>query len=163
MYQAPEQLVALNKANLEVAMKFAGVAIQGAERIMELQMKAAKSAFSDSVVNAKAIASVKDVQQLAALKDDLAQPAFEKATAYAKSVYDVTAATQAELGKLVEEQVAEYNKQVVATLDKMARPLRRAPKSASLRSSRASLPSTRPTRTCRRSRSSTRKPRSPTS
>lgn len=121
MYQAPEQLVALNKANLEVAMKFAGVAIQGAERIMELQMKAAKSAFSDSVVSAKAIASVKDVQQLAALKDELAQPAFEKATAYAKSVYDVTTATQAELGKLVEEQIAEYNKQVVATLDKLAK------------------------------------------
>lgn len=121
MYQAPEQLVALNKANLEVAMKFAGVAMQGAERIMELQMKAAKSAFSDSVVNAKAIASVKDVQQLAALKDELTQPAIEKATAYAKSVYDVTAATQAELGKLVEEQVAEFNKQVVATLDKLVK------------------------------------------
>jgi phasin family protein len=121
MYQAPEQLVALNKANLEVAMKFAGVAIQGAERIMELQMKAAKSAFSDSVVNAKVLASVKDVQQLAALKDELAQPAIEKATAYAKSVYDVTTATQAELGKLVEEQVAEYNKQVVATLDRLAK------------------------------------------
>jgi phasin family protein len=121
MYQAPEQLVALNKANLEVAMKFAGVAIQGAERIMELQMKAAKSVFSDSVVNAKALASVKDVQQLAALKDELAQPAIEKATAYAKSVYDVTTATQAELGKLVEEQVAEYNKQVVATLDRLSK------------------------------------------
>lgn len=121
MYQAPEQLVALNKANLEVAMKFAGVAIHGAERIMELQMKAAKSALSDSVVSAKAFASVKDVQQLAALKEELAQPAIEKATAYAKSVYDVTAATQAELGKLVEEQVAEYNKQVVATLDKIVK------------------------------------------
>lgn len=121
MYQAPEQLVALNKANLEVAMKFAGVAIQGAERIMELQMKAAKSVFSDSVVNAKVLASVKDVQQLAALKDELAQPAIDKATAYAKSVYDVTTATQAELGKLVEEQVAEYNKQVVATLDRLSK------------------------------------------
>jgi phasin family protein len=121
MYQAPEQLVALNKANLEVAMKFAGVAIQGAERIMELQMKAAKSVFSDSVVSAKALASVKDVQQLAALKDEVAQPAIEKATAYAKSVYDVTTATQAELGKLVEEQVAEYNKQVVATLDRLSK------------------------------------------
>ena len=121
MYQAPEQLMALNKANLEVAMKFAGVAIHGAERILDLQLKAAKSAFADSVENAKALASIKDVQQLAALKEDLAQPAIEKATAYAKSVYDVTTATQAEFGKLVEEQVAEYNKQVVATLDKMVK------------------------------------------
>jgi len=121
MYQAPEQLVALNKANLEIAMKFAGVAIQGAERILDLQLKAAKSAFTDGVENAKTLAAIKDVKELAALKDELAQPAIEKATAYAKGVYDVTTATQAEFGKLVEEQVAEFNKQVVATLDKMVK------------------------------------------
>jgi len=90
MYQTPEQLMALNKANLEVAMKFAGVAIQGAERIMELQLKAAKTAFSGSIENAKTLAAVKDLQELGALKDSLAQPTIEKATAYAKSLYDVT-------------------------------------------------------------------------
>jgi phasin family protein len=121
MYQTPEQLVALNKANLEVAMKFAGVAIQGAERILDLQMKAAKSAFADSVENAKAIAAVKDIKELAALKDSLAQPSIEKATAYAKSVYDVTTATQAGFSALLEEQVAEFNKQVVTALDRMVK------------------------------------------
>jgi len=121
MYQAPEQLVAMNKANLEIAMKFASVALQGAERMLDLQLKAAKTAFADGVENAKAIASVKDVQQLASLKDDLAQPAIEKATAYARGVYDVATATQAEFGKLIEAQVAEYNKQVVATLDRMVK------------------------------------------
>ena len=121
MYQTPEQLVAINKANLEVAMKFAGVALQGAERILDLQFKAAKTAFADSVENAKAIAAVKDLQQLAALKDSMAQPSIEKATAYAKSVYDVTTATQAEFGKLVEEQVSEFNKQVVTVLDKIVK------------------------------------------
>lgn len=121
MYQAPEQLVALNKANLEIAMKFAGVAIHGAERMLDLQLKAAKSAYADSVENAKTIAAVKDVKELAALKDELTQPAIEKATAYAKSVYDVTTSTQAELAKLVEEHVAEYNRQVIAALDKIAK------------------------------------------
>jgi phasin family protein len=121
MYQTPEQLVALNKANLEMAMKFAGVALQGAERILDLQLKAAKTAFADSVENAKTIAAVKDLQQLAALKDSMAHPTIEKATAYAKSVYDVATATQAEFGKLVEEQVSEFNKQVVTTLDKIVK------------------------------------------
>ena len=121
MYQTPEQLVAMNKANLEVAMKFAGVALQGAERILDLQLKAAKSAFSDSVENAKTIAAVKDVKELASLKNSLAQPSIEKATAYAKSIYDVTTATQAQFGALVEEQVSEFNKQVVTALDKMVK------------------------------------------
>lgn len=121
MYQAPEQLIALNKANFETAMRFAGVALEGAERILDLQLKAAKSAFADTVEGAKALAEVKDLQQFAALKDSVAQPSIEKAAAYAKSVYDVTAATQAELGKLIEEQVADFNKQVVASLDKMVK------------------------------------------
>ena len=121
MYQTPEQLMALNKANMEVAMKFAGVALQGAERILDLQLKAAKSAFADSVENAKAIAAIKDIKEFATLKDSLAQPTIEKATAYAKSVYDVTAATQAELGKLIEEQVSDFNRQVVTALDKVVK------------------------------------------
>ena len=121
MYQTPEQLVAFNKANLEIAMKFAGVALQGAERILDLQLKAAKTAFADSVENAKTIAAVKDLQQLAALKDSMAQPTIERATAYAQSVYDVSTATQVEFGKLVEEQVSEFNKQVVTALDKMVK------------------------------------------
>ena len=121
MYQTPEQLVALNKANVEASMKFAAVALQGAERILDLQLKAAKTAIADSIENAKAIAAVKDLQQWTALKDTLTQPTIEKATAYAKSVYDVATASQAELGKLVEEQVSEFNKQVVTALDKIVK------------------------------------------
>jgi phasin family protein len=121
MYQTPEQLIAMNKANLDVAMRFAGVAIEGAERMMDLQLKAAKSAFADSFESAKALAAVKDFQQLAALKDNLAQPSLEKATAYAKSLYDVATETQAEFGKLVEAQVSVFNKELVTGLDKLVK------------------------------------------
>ncbi len=121
MYQTPEQLIAMNKANLEAAMRFAGVAIEGAERMIDLQLKAAKSAFADGLESAKALAAVKDIQQLAALKDNMAQPSLEKATAYAKGMYDVATETQAEFGKLVEAQVSQFNKEVVTGLDKLVK------------------------------------------
>ena len=121
MYQTPEQLIALNKANLEIVLRFAGVALEGAERLLDLQVKTAKSALSDSLESAKVLASVRDFEQLSALKDTLVQPSFEKATAYAKRVYDVATETQADLGKLVEEQVTEFNKQVISTLDQMVK------------------------------------------
>lgn len=121
MYQTPEQLIAMNKANLEAAMRFAGVAIEGAERMIDLQLKAAKTAFADGLESAKALAAVKDIQQLAALKDSMGQPSLEKATAYAKDMYDVATETQAEFGKLVEAQVAQFNKEVVAGLDKLVK------------------------------------------
>jgi phasin family protein len=118
MYQAPEQLLALNKANLEAAVRFAGIALEGAERMLELQLKTAKSAFADGVQQAKALTEIKDVQEFAQLKNTMAQPTLDKATSYVKSIYDVAAATQSEINKLVEEQVAEFNKQVVTSLDK---------------------------------------------
>ena len=114
MYQTNEQLIAFNKANLEAVVRFAGIALEGAERMLEVQLKAAKSAFADGVQQAKALTDVKDVQEFA-------QPFFEKATSYAKSVYDVAAVTQAEINKLVEEQVSEFNKQVVTGLDKVVK------------------------------------------
>jgi len=121
MYQAPEQLIALNQANMAAAMRFAGVAFEGAERLLDLQFKAAKSAFADSLQNARALSGVKDLQQFAALNESLAQPTLEKASAYAKSVYDLASETQTELSKLVEEQVADFNKQVVTALDKLVK------------------------------------------
>ena len=121
MYPTPETLIALNKANFEAALRFAGVALEGAERIIDLQMKTAKNALNDSMESAKALASVRDFEQLAALKDTLVQPSVEKASAYAKQVYDVASATQSDLGKLVEEQVSDFNRQVLTAIDQMVK------------------------------------------
>lgn len=121
MYQAPEQLMAWNKAYLETAVRFAGIALIGAERMFAVQLKAAKSAFADGVEQAKLLSGVKDPQEFAQLKSTLVQPNLEKATSYVKSVYDVAAATQSEISKLIEEQVAEYNKNFATGLDKMVK------------------------------------------
>ncbi|HEV7801710.1 MAG TPA: phasin family protein [Burkholderiales bacterium] len=121
MTQTPETLIALNKANFEAALRFAGVALEGAERLIDLQLKTAKSALNDGLESARVLASVRDVEQLAALKDTLVQPSVEKATAYAKQVYDVASATQSDLTKLVEAQVTEFNKQVISALDQMVK------------------------------------------
>lgn len=121
MYQTPEQLIAFNKANVEAAIRFAGVALEGAERLIGLQMKTAKSALADSLQSARAMTSVRDLDQFAALKDTVVQPTFEKATAYAKEVYDVASATQADLSKLVEEQVSEFNRQMISALDQIVK------------------------------------------
>jgi len=121
MYQTPEQLIALNKANVETALRFASVALDGAEKLLELQMKTAKSALADGIQSARALTSVRDFDQLAALKETVVQPSIEKATAYAKEVYDVATETQADLSKLVEEQVSEFNKQMISALDQIVK------------------------------------------
>lgn len=121
MYQTPEQLIALNKSAIDAALRIAGVALQGAEKLIDVQMQTAKDALAEGASNIRALTAVKDAQDLAALRGTVFQPSMEKATAYARSVYGVAAATQSELNKLLEAQVSEFNKNVVSALDKAAK------------------------------------------
>ena len=52
------------------------------------------------------------MQGLAALQTSVLQPAAEKATAYSRQVYEIAAATQADISKLFEGQVAASQQKV---------------------------------------------------
>ncbi len=121
MYQAPEQLIALNKANMDAAVRFAGVAFSSVEKLIDLQMETAKAALAEGATSVRALATLKDPQDLVALRDRVLQPSLDKATAYARGVYGVAASAQSEMSKLMETQVAEFNKSVVTALDKAAK------------------------------------------
>lgn len=118
MDNSKEDLAAMNKAVIDAANRFAAIALQGAEDMMKVQMNAVKGALTEGMQQAKALSQAKDLQSLQPLQEKLAQPVLEKTTDYLKSVYDVAAATQAEISQLLEEQVAELNKRTAATLDR---------------------------------------------
>ncbi len=118
MDETKENLAAMNKAVIEAANRFAAIALQGAEDMMKVQMNAVKGALADGMQQAKVMAEAKDIQSLQPIQEKLAQPALEKTTDYLKSVYDVAAATQAEISQLLEEQVADLNKRTAATMDR---------------------------------------------
>lgn len=113
----PEQLTAIGKAQVEAVLRFAEVAAKGVEQLAEINLKAARSAFEDGLKTAKSLSEIKEVSDLPGWSAGVAQPGLEKAGAYARSVYEASVATGSELGKLLEEQVAEFNKQVVVALD----------------------------------------------
>jgi phasin family protein len=117
MVQITEQLAALSKSQLDAVLKTAALAAESAEKLADLQLKAGKAAYDDAVKALRQVAGIKDVAELASYTTATAQPAWDKAAAYAKSTYETVAAAQAEYAALVEEQVAEFNKNVVVTLD----------------------------------------------
>ena len=117
MNEANDQMIALNKAVLQAADRFAAIALEGAEHMLKVHMDAMKGVFTESVQKTKALAEAKDPQELAQLKNMLVPPDMEKVTGYLKNVYDVAATTQAEINQLLEEQFAEFNKRVAATVD----------------------------------------------
>jgi phasin family protein len=120
MFATPEQFAAANKANVETLLSLANTSFASVERLAALNLNTARTVLEDSVANAKTLMAVKDVQELLSLQS-LAQPAVEKAVAYARSVYEIATQTQEEFSKVVEAQLAELNKAVAAALDKAAK------------------------------------------
>lgn len=121
MFATPDQFATANKANVETLLSLANTAFAGAERLAALNLNTARTLLEDSMASAKTLMSVKDAQEFMALQSSLAQPAVEKAVAYARSVYEIASQSQEEVSKLVEAQVAELNKSVAAALDKAAK------------------------------------------
>ena len=112
-----EQVVAAQKANLETLNGLTNKAFEGVEKLVELNLQVAKAALSEAADNTRAVLSVKDAQELLTLQATILQPAAEKAAAYSRHVYDIAAATQAEVAKVAESQIAEVQKNFATTVD----------------------------------------------
>jgi phasin family protein len=106
MTMTPEQLAAANKANLDTLVELTQKAFASVEKLVELNMQAARDSLEQSVEQAKAVLTVKGPQELAALQQDFLKPAQEKAMAYGRQVHDIATATQAEVTKMAEAQIA---------------------------------------------------------
>ena len=116
-----EQLIAAHKANVETLFGLTNKAFEGVEKLVELNLQVAKASLAEASEHTIATLSVKDAQELLALQASLLQPAAEKAAAYSRHVYDIAAATNAEVNKVAETQVAEAQKKFLAVVDNAAK------------------------------------------
>jgi phasin family protein len=112
-----EQIVNTQKSNVETLFGLAGIFSEGVQRLVELNVEAAKGALSDAARTTQTALSIKDPQELVALQATLLQPGAEKATAYARSVFDIAAGTGAEVTRAVEATTAEARARLLAVID----------------------------------------------
>ena len=117
----PEQVLAAHKANVETLFGLTNKAFEGVEKLVELNLQVAKATLAESADTTRAALSVKDAQELLALQAGLLQPAAEKAAAYSRHLYDIAAATNAEVTKVAEEQVADAQRKFMAVVDTMVK------------------------------------------
>lgn len=121
MFTTPEQFAAANKATVDSLLSLANTALASAERVAALNLHTARALIEDGMSNTKALLGAKDVQEAMSVQASLAQPNVEKAVAYSRSVYEISAQTQEEISKIVESQFTEFNKSVATLLDKAAK------------------------------------------
>ena len=116
-----EQFAAANKATVDSLLSVANTALASAERIAALNLNTARAALEDTVSGVKTVMSAKDPQAALAAQTALTQPAVEKAVAYSRSMYEITAQTQQELAKMVEAQFGDFQKSVSGMLEQAAK------------------------------------------
>ena len=118
MYNASEQIAEFSKANVASAIKLASLSIEKAEKLVALNLNAAKMALAQGVEGAQAAASVKDVQELFALRSKIAELGVQSALGYSRTLYELSSEAQTEFSLLAEEAWATYTKGVATWVEK---------------------------------------------
>ena len=125
MFAIPEQFSSATKANLEAQFamftNLTNKAFAGVEKLVDLNLTAAKASLEESSAATKQLLSAKDPQEFFSLTSAQAQPAAEKAIAYSRNVAAIASGTQAEFSKAAEAQIAETNKKVISLIEEVSK------------------------------------------
>ena len=125
MFSIPEQFSSATKTNLEAQFalfsSLTSKAFEGIEKIVELNLTAAKATLEESTAAAKQLLSAKDPQEFFSLSAAQAQTSAEKAIAYGRHLAAITSGTQAEFSKAAESQIAETNRKVLSLVEEVTK------------------------------------------
>lgn len=116
-----DQITASSKANMDAAQTLSGKTFAGFEKMVELNMAAAKALITESFGHAQALMAAKDLQQVVALQTGLTTPLTEKAVAYGRHVYGIVVETSAEFTKALEDKATEGQKAFAQVMDNMSK------------------------------------------
>jgi phasin family protein len=125
MFSIPEQFSSATKANLEAQFalytSLAAKALEGVEKIVALNMSAAKATLEESTATARQLLAAKDPQEFLSLSAAQAQPNAEKVVAYGRHLASIASGTQAEFSKAAEAQISETNRKVISLVDEVSK------------------------------------------
>lgn len=117
----PEQLAAAHKANIDTLFGLTRQALEGVEKLVELNLEATRAALRDAADNAQALLSAKDVQELLQRQAALIQPLAEKAIAYSRQLAEIAARTGGAFAQAAEDQAAQAQHKVQAVVENLSR------------------------------------------
>lgn len=119
MSNTPESMSELGRNSVEAALDFAQVSMDSAERMLRLQLQAAKDFVAEQGEAAKAMAGSDNSAAAIALRKQLAEQAVDHVLDYSRGVCDVATQMQKQLTGLIEQHFAEYQRQLAGTMEKV--------------------------------------------
>jgi phasin family protein len=125
MFSIPEQFSNATKANLEsqfaLFSSLTNKVFEGVEKVVDLNLTAAKASLEESSATAKQLLAAKDPQEFFTLSAAQAQPTAEKAIAYGRHLASIATGATAEFSKAAESQIAETNRKVISLVDEVSK------------------------------------------
>ncbi|MDN4057433.1 TIGR01841 family phasin [Massilia sp. YIM B02769] len=125
MFAIPEQFSNATKANLEsqfaLMSSLTSKTFESMEKLVELNINAARATLSDSSTTARQLLAAKDPQEFFQLSAAQAQPNAEKALSYSRQLASIASGTGAEFSKAAESQIVEANRKVIALVDEVSK------------------------------------------
>lgn len=112
MFPTPAQFAELQKTQMDALFALSHTMFDATEKLVDLNLAAAKATMEESAEKAAQLMSVKDVQELVSVTGGLAQPSVEKFVSYSRTVYGIASGAGAEVSRIVETQIADGNKKV---------------------------------------------------
>ena len=117
MIYSNDQFAAIQKNSLDVFAGLSQKTFASFEKLVGLNMAAAKAVVAESMSNLQALAGAKDAQAVLALQSGMIQPLAEKSASYSRHLYDIASDTGAEFTKALESTTAESQKAVTSLLE----------------------------------------------
>ncbi len=119
MSATQQSLQASQKALLDNVLAMQESMFAGFEKLVDLNLKATKSALDGAAEKSKAAIELKDAQEVLAFTSSLVSP--EKLASYGKEVYDILIGVQGDISKLTEGHLAQGQQQVAEAVEQFAR------------------------------------------
>lgn len=124
-FPANEKMNNLLRANIDAQISAAtaltGTAVESLQRLMELNLNAARASLEDSSTVAKQLMQAKDPQEFMSVTVSQAQPTLAKALSYSRHLADIATAAQDSLARATAEQIAQTNNRLHEAVDDAAR------------------------------------------
>lgn len=98
-----------------------GNIVESVEKVVALNLAAVKASTEESTAAAQQFFAAKDPQEFMALVTTQAKLSAEKAQSYGRHLAEIASSTNAEIGKLVEAQVAETKGKVVSLVSEVSK------------------------------------------
>ena len=120
MFPSIDELMKAQAEAFKTTNSVATTAFDGARKLLELNVQAARAGMEESSAQLKALLAARDVSALNTLLADLFSQ-FSKPEGNKAAAYDIAQQTHSQVAELIEKQVASSQQQLLAAVDALAK------------------------------------------